>query len=406
MNIGMVLGGPFPDIRVSKEAGSLIKAGNKVHLICIQNPNQPLNEIMEGIHITRVGGMSKFFQLGIWDIINSIAFIHPLFLKALKNFIEENQIQILHVHDLPLAKTAFVWGRKYKIPVIVDLHENYPEAIKVWFEWKKNPLVRLKNKIFFSYRRWFLYERYVANHADHVIAVVEEMKSRLIEVHDTDPSKITVITNSEYKSFKDGEVFEKVYGDHSEKFIVAYTGNVGPHRGVDTAIEAMQYIGELPVYLAIVGRINKAVENKLLELILHYDLQDKVMLYGYQPYKKFLSFMKQANVNIIPHHSNQHTDNTVPHKIFQCMQVSRPLLVSSSAPIKRIVEETSSGLVFKAGDPRHLAEKIKVLYKDKNLREKLSENGYMATQKEFYNWEATEKELHSLYTSLKKQYVD
>lgn len=404
MNIGMILGSPFPaDIRVSKEAGSLLKAGYNVHLLCTKKtPQQGAKEVVDGIKISRISGLSTFNQQGIWDVINAINFIHPLFYSGLNKFIQENQIDILHVHDLPLAKTAFILGKKYGIPVVVDLHENYPEAIKVWFEWKKNPLIRLKNKVFFSYKRWLNYEKSVVKKAHYVIAVVEEMKNRLIQFHGADPKKITVITNSEYKNFKDGESFENVYQENSEKYIVAYTGNVGPHRGVDTAIEAMQYLKDLPVLFAIVGRTNKDVNKKLEELIEKYQLDDKVKLYGYQPFNKFLSFMAQAEINIIPHHSNLHTDNTIPHKIFQCMQVNRPVIVSSSSPIKRIVEETSSGLVFKAGDPKDLAEKIRILYTQPELSKRLAQNGFVATQDGTYNWETTEKTLLSLYAGINK----
>lgn len=404
MNIGMILGSSFPaDIRVSKEAGSLLQAGHQVHLLCTKNkPEQVSEEVVEGIKVQRISGLSTFNQQGIWDVINAINFVHPLFYNRLRKFIQENRIDVLHVHDLPLAKTAFLLGKKYRIPVVVDLHENYPEAIRVWFEWKKNPFIRLKNKIFFSYKRWLHFEKVVVKEANYVIAVVEEMKKRLIDFHGADPDKISVVTNSEYKNFKDGETFENVYQEDPKSFIVAYTGNVGPHRGVDTAIEAMQFLGDVPVIFAIVGKTNEAVKTKIEEMINRFSLHKKVKLYGYQPFNKFLSFMEQAQVNIIPHHSNLHTDNTIPHKLFQCMQVGKPLLVSSSSPIKRVVEETSSGLVFEAGNPKDLADKIRRLYSNPDIRKELAQNGYVATQEGPYNWETTEKTLLALYSKIDK----
>lgn len=396
----MVLNAPFPsDIRVSKEAGSLIKAGHEVHLICTAKKGQQLSEIHEEINVSRIRGLASFVQVGLWDIVNSLNFIHPLFYIQLKKFIIDNNIEVLHIHDLPLAKTAILLGKQYNIPVIVDFHENYPEALKVWFEWKKNPFIRLKNRLFFAYKRWLMYEKYVTINANHIIAVVEEMKSRLISAHGIDPSKISVITNSEYKNYKEGPVFKDVYKHLKDSFIIAYTGNVGPHRGVDTVIESMQYLKDLPVKFALVGTINNAVKSKLNSIILKHDLQDQVFIYGYQPFTKFLSYMSMADVNIIPHHSNQHTDNTIPHKIYQGMQVGKPLIVSSSAPIKRIVEETNAGLVFEAGNPIDLAEKIRILYANSELRNELATNGIHATQNNLYNWESTEKLLQSLYAS-------
>ena len=403
MNIGMILNAPFPaDIRVSKEAQSLIKAGFNVFLLCTNKGKQPTEEIVEGIQVYRVDGLSKHYQIGIWDVINAINFVHPIFYFKLKTFIRQYQIDVLHVHDLPVAKTAILVGKKYRLPVVADFHENFPEALSVWFEWKKNPLIRLKNNLFFGYRRWVKYERYVTHRSDHIIAVVEEMKKRLVKRHQVATEKITVVTNSEYRDFKDGEIISDIYQEDAEKFIVTYTGNVGPHRGVDTVIEAMQYLRELPIQFAIVGRTNEAVQHKLEHLISSLGVQDQVKLYGYQPFTAFLSFMSQADVNIIPHHSNPHTDNTIPHKLFQCMQVQRPLIVSSSAPIKRVVEETSAGLVFEAGNAQDLALTIRSLYEDEELRQSLAQNGYLATQEGNYNWEYTEKTLLNLYTRFKR----
>ena len=401
MNIGMILNASYPaDIRVSKEAQSLIRAGYTVHLLCANNGRQPAEETVEGIQVHRINGLSKHYQVGVWDVINAINFVHPLFWVALRKFVKRHQINVLHVHDLPLAKTAILLGKKRRIPVVVDLHENFPEALSVWFEWKKNPIIRFKNKLFFGYRRWERYERYAVHRADRVVAVVEEMKQRLVEKYAVNPDKITVVTNAEYRSFKDQTVVPDVYQATTKKFTVTYTGNVGPHRGVDTVIESMQYLKDLPIRFAIVGPTNAAVQQKLEALVAQYDLHEQVKLYGYQPFHTFFSFMSQADANIIPHHSNPHTDNTIPHKIFQCMQVKRPLVVSTSAPIRRIVEETQSGVVFEAGNPRDLARTLRNLYEDQELRERLAQNGYLATQKGNYHWEHTEQALLRLYRQL------
>jgi glycosyltransferase involved in cell wall biosynthesis len=94
-----------------------------------------------------------------------------------------------------------------------------------------------------------------------------------------------------------------------------------------------------------------------------------------------------ADVNIIPHKSNAHTDNTIPHKLFQSMMSGRPLLVSSSDPLKRLVDATSSGLVFEANNSEEFASKILHLYNDKNLGDLLGANGKRATAEGSLNWD-------------------
>jgi glycosyltransferase involved in cell wall biosynthesis len=110
--------------------------------------------------------------------------------------------------------------------------------------------------------------------------------------------------------------------------------------------------------------------------------------------------MKFSDVNIIPHKSNAHTDNTVPHKLFQSIMSGKPVLVSSSDPLKRLVNSTNSGLVFKADDPEDLANKVLLLYKNKNLCVELGKNGLKATTEGELNWDHEQHNLIKFYRSL------
>src|SRR5690606_16054350 len=122
----------------------------------------------------------------------------------------------------------------------------------------------------------------------------------------------------------------------------------------------------------VVGFGSAAVMNSLHSLVAELGLTN-VHFIGYQPFRKFYSYMSQASVNVIPHQSNGHTDNTIPHKLFQGMMAGKPLLVSSSAPLKRVVEACGSGLVFEAGNPQDFADKVKQLAADPALCERLGQ---------------------------------
>ena len=399
----MLLDGFYPsDIRVQKEATALIKAGFKVSLLCKRRAGEEYFAEEEGIQLMRIDAGTTNFGKGIYDILLAVNFIHPVFKKGLNRFINKFSPDVLHAHDLPLVKTAYKAARRNNLPVVADFHENYPEALKVWFQWRKNPVIRLKNQIFFSYTRWHTYERWAVHNADKIIAVVEEMRDRLIRDHKLSPDKIVVVSNTENKSFVAARLDTSIYGADKDKFVVAYTGGVGPHRGVDTLIEAMGRLKDKEdIVLYITGNASKAAIATMREAIAKYDVADKVRILGYRPFDQFYSFMKMAKINVIPHHSNGHTDNTVPHKLFQCMMTGNPLLVSTSAPLKRIVSESESGLIFAAGNAEDLANKIVQLYDNEGLRKELGENGLNATLKGSYNWETVGQSLVTLYQNLK-----
>jgi glycosyltransferase involved in cell wall biosynthesis len=397
----MLLNAPYPaDIRVKKEADALLQAGFEIHLICLCKKNQATEEVFEGIKVHRINAGKNNYQLAFWDVIMSLNFVHPRFKSEVIKIVQQEKINVVHVHDLPLAGTALSLKRKFQLKVVLDMHENYPEALRTWFKWKKNPIVRLKNSLFMNPEHWAKFEKKGCEDSDQVIAVVEEMRDRIIREHNIDGTKIKVVTNTENKNFVNQPLDKTVYQQLTGKFILTYSGGIGPHRGVDTAIKGMQHLmNEDRIQLAIVGYGSASVMTSLKSLVEDLKLKN-VHFIGYQPFSKFYSYMHLTDVNVIPHQSNGHTDNTVPHKLFQGMMASKPLLVSSSAPLRRIVQKYNSGLVFNAGDATDFAKKVMELYNDAILRKTLAENGVNATLHGDLVWENTNKELVNLYHAI------
>ena len=397
----MLLNAPYPaDIRVKKEADALIAAGFTVHLLCLKRSGEEPIEEFEGIQIHRINAGKNNYQLAFWDMVMSSTFIHPRFKSAAIDILRNHNIDIAHVHDLPLAGTVINIKKQLSLKVIVDLHENYPEALRTWFKWKKNPLVRLKNYLFMNPKRWTRFEQTACQEADEIIAVVDEMKIRIKEAYKINEDKITVVTNTEDKAFLNQVLDMSVYNELPKGFIITYSGGIGPHRGVDTAIKGMSFLSHLPIQLAIVGFGSPSVMQSLKDLVASLKLNN-VHFLGRQPFEKFYSYMHLANANVIPHQSNGHTDNTVPHKLFQGMMAEKPLIVSSSTPLKRFVRNYDCGIVFKAGDEKDFADKVEMLYQNESLQQQLSKNGYDASVRGSLNWETTQKVLIALYRRIK-----
>ncbi|MCW5910722.1 MAG: glycosyltransferase family 4 protein [Cyclobacteriaceae bacterium] len=375
-----------------------MKVGHEIHLLCLRKKDQSYTEVVEGIHIHRIDAGKNNYQLAFWDVIMSLTFIHPKFKTAIRSIVKNNEIGLVHVHDLPLAGTVLSFKRELNLKVILDLHENYPEALRTWFAWKTNPIVRLKNFLFMNPGRWTRWEKKACEEADTVIAVVEEMKARLVSQHHFNDDKVVVISNTEEKVFINQQLDNSVYQNLAGKFIIVYSGGIGPHRGVDIAIKGMSHVVTPEnIHLVIVGFGSNAVMQNLQQIVTERNLNN-VHFFGYQPFSKFFSYMSLADVNVIPHQSNGHTDHTIPHKLFQGMMTGKPILVSSSPPLKRVVESCQSGLVFNAGDEYDFAQKVNELYSNKELCAALGANGKNATLQGTLNWEHEQQTLLDIYS--------
>ncbi len=406
LHIGMLLDGFYPsDIRVQKEAESLITQ-HKVFILCCKKAGEKETEIINGVKVYRSIQYKNNAHRGIIDIRLAINFIHLYFKKELPIFIKENHINVLHVHDLPLARTGYLAAKKFQLKTVLDLHENYAAALLTWFIWRKSWIIQLKNKLFFSYGRWMRYEANIIKKYDAVIAVVEEMKERLIAKHTMDFSKITVVSNTEKKSFSLNFNDEKTdyFKEYQNRFIISYVGGFGPHRGLHTAIEAMSTIVKtIPkALLVLIGPASKDVRIYLEELVEKYALQKHVLIKGSQPYKDVIRIMSSSHINMIPHISNEHTESTIPHKLFQILLSQKPLLVSDCLPMKRVVTDNNIGTVFKAGDSYDFSKTIFEMHANYDAVLEIAKKGYDAAKNGNLNWEYSTKDLFQLYCNLAK----
>ena len=248
---------------------------------------------------------------------------------------------------------------------------------------------------------WSKKEKKYCKKYDKVICVVEEMKAKLIANFSINTNKLVVGSNHEKKEFTENfrtAVAQNIISKND--FSITYVGGFGPHRGLQTAIEAMpKIVAKIPeAKLFLIGKGSVDVENTLKELVAKYNLTKSVIFVGYRPFEEVSTIMQQTNVNIIPHLANEHTDNTIPHKLFQIMMSKSLLLVSSCKPLQRIVNKYDAGLVFKADDVEDFSDKVIDIHQNYDQYQIKTENAFNAVMHKDENWEAESAKLLSLYT--------
>jgi glycosyltransferase involved in cell wall biosynthesis len=232
---------------------------------------------------------------------------------------------------------------------------------------------------------WRWYEKRLLHECAHIIVVVPEAAKRLI-VYGIPASKISVVSNTEDEttfvlSDPDPEILER----YRQAWVVSYVGGIGPHRGVDTAICAMSYLrNDLPnAKLLLVGARPSPYLDRLRALIVELQVEDQVEIIGWQPFEKVSSYILASQACLVPHNTSEHTQTTIPHKLFQYMLAGKPVIVSDVRPLRRVVSDIESGLVFEAGEPTSLAQAIAELYKHPGLGRRLGQNGRAAAQGEY-----------------------
>lgn len=401
VNICMILDKKFPpDIRVEKEAKALIEAGHDIYLLSMAEKGVQSFENISGIHVIRMFPKDSFFYRLMRYLGYNLLLFRPWRL-ALERVITKYNINVVHVHDLPMVKMATTVTKKYNLPVIADLHENYPEGVNSWRQEKMLPL-----KIFFDLISpiwlWKSLEKRMLKDIDLVISVVEESKEHYVKDCEVPPEKIIIVMNTEdLDEFDNSNIDAFINFDYNKDFIISYVGGFGPHRGIDTAILAMpKILKEIPhAKLLLVGKGSNKYEGNVNKICRQLCVEDKVIFTGWVDLNKVPSYIKFSNVCLVPHHSSGHTNTTIPHKLFQYMSMEKPVIVTDCVPLKRIVEETMCGIVVPSGNFNQLAEAVIKLYRDQDYSQYLGENGRKAAIQK-YNWKIEANRLCELYAKL------
>ena len=139
--------------------------------------------------------------------------------------------------------------------------------------------------------------------------------------------------------------------------------------------------------------------SELVEMSKRLGIEKHVTFTGWVSFDRAMKYVQESDIGVIPHRSVPHTNNTVPHKLFQYMFYGKPLIVSDVKPLKRIVTETGCGLVFRAGDHEELAERLLEAINDVSKQKEMGEKGRRAVENK-YNWDTEQKKLLLIYEIL------
>ena len=86
---------------------------------------------------------------------------------------------MFHAHDLPTEPCSLLAGKRAGIPVVIDMHESFPEALRTHVSFSENR--KLVDHLLNSASVYRLVERISIAEASHIITVVEERKRQLVD---------------------------------------------------------------------------------------------------------------------------------------------------------------------------------------------------------------------------------
>ncbi len=402
MHIGMILdtGRPFPpDIRVVKEARSLSSSGFQITILTKRfTDDEPKNESILGdaVDVVRIPIQDWRGKIArLWD---HLRLIDRTWIEPVDRFIKTFSPDVLHVHDLLLVPTVLRVAAKYELPVVADFHENMPAAFRAYRS-EQALLQKIKSGIYHNYSLMKWHESRSIQKCKRIIVVVPEAAERFKGIPH---SKVEVVSNTEDKTtfpFQSEDADPGICSRYENSWVLSYIGGIGPHRGLDTTMRAVASVcRKIPGFRLLIVGASKSQSKDIRVDAERLQIEDYVEIITWQPFDRVNSYVVASNVCLVPHNDFEHTQTTVPHKLFQYMICGKPVLVSDCKPLARIVEKSKAGLVFKANDSQDLSKKIYWMYKNPEMCVHMGLCGQKATLGP-YAWRHDAERLVQMYQS-------
>jgi glycosyltransferase involved in cell wall biosynthesis len=385
MKICQIFHRDYPwDVRVEKICRSLIKAGHEVHLICNNTEGLANQELCDGIHIHR---LPTFKKKKVNKLISFPAFFNLFWILHIYRLTKQHRFDVILVRDLPLVLAAWFVSKHFRVPLVYDMAENFPAMLRNFTAPFKSPFLAT------------ILENISLKIIDHLIVVVEESRDRVVN-KGLNPLKVTIVSNT-----PELDIFRKNVLTHENRILennrinLLYIGYIVQLRGLDVVIKAFPLLQENynNITFTIVG--DGIYLQELKKLVSKMKLDKDIRFTGWVDFKYIPSIISQCDIGVIPHYANDHTDSTIPNKLFDYMAFAKPVIVSDAKPLERMVLDTGCGAVFRSGSHKDFAHKLQKLNNDTQKAE-IGKKGQVAV-KEIYNWDRDSARLNSVFERLR-----
>lgn len=307
----------------------------------------------------------------------------------------------LEVFFTNLTLIRFLFGRRKKIDTIYYRdHLLFPtvffakyflgkplffESHYIWNKWRGQILTNFAIKI-----------------SDGVIAISEALTKRLKKYN---KNIITVFCAA--LEFPLPEVYDKKKIREKlklpvNKIIIGYTGNMsvtglGETYGVEEVVKSLEHLSSDFVFVGVGDKIGEA--QFLVELAEKRGLDKRVMILPWCERKVIPDYLAAFDILVIPKAGG--APGNVPTKMYEYLAAGKPIVACATEAILEVMHDRKNCLVASSNSSKELAEKIKEIFSDKSLQEKLIKKA--KEDSKVYTWENRGKLiLNFIKTNVKK----
>jgi len=371
------------DNRVRRYAEALVKRGDHVDVVALQNRGFEKQEVLKGVNVYRIQKRAINEKYQLQYLLKIVAFLVRSGVFVTKKHLR-SAYDVLHIHSVPdFAVFSALIPKLQKAKIILDIHDIVPEFYASKFRVSKDSLI---------FKTLVLMEKASIAFSNHVIIANHIWQKKLLS-RSARAEKCSVVLN-----YPDAALFQprKVRKD-SHKLVFIYPGTLAWHQGIDIALKAFALIkdeldgAEFHIY-------GDGTERKKLQsLVSELGIGDSVIFRDLVPMDEIADVMASADIGVVPKRNDFFGGEAFSTKIFEFMSLGVPVIAAATT-IDTYYFNDSVLEFFEPGNEKELARTMLLLAKNKKRQDMLSRNALQFVGQ--YSWDKKRQEYLDLLDGL------
>ena len=287
--------------------------------------------------------------------------------RRIDQLLEERGFDVIHAHS-PFVNglPALAPARRHGVPVVYEVRAIWEDAAADHGTLRPGGLrYRLSRRI----------ETRLLRRADAVVTICDGLRHELLR-RGLDPARVFVVGNGvDLERFvpRPPDVELKRRFGLESGLVVGFVGSFYRYEGLPVLLDALAELRGRNVRvqgLLVGGGDHEAAVRAHARA---RNLDRSVRFTGAVPHAEVLRYYSLMDVLVYPRERLRLTELVTPLKPLEAMAQAKAVVGSDVGGIAELIQDGSTGLLFRAGEPSHLASALERLSRDPHLKQALGE---------------------------------
>ena len=324
-----------------------------------------MTEQVDGVHVVRTW---------LWPLPNRKAHERMrnygsfwLSSSATGSFIERPDVIIATSPQLLVGLSGWWLSRLKRVPFVFEVRDLWPESLAAVGMGSQDS----------SLHRWlgriadFLYKN-----AERIVVVTPAFTEHLVKYWKVPREKISLVENgveTDLFAPHDASVLKRELGLQG-KFVVCYVGTMGMAHGLQTVIETAAQLRRSDPLVSFL-LVGEGAEKETIKALARSRDLDNILFVDQQDRERIPDFICASDACLVNLRKTELFKTVIPTKMLEFMSCSRPVVVAVDGQARQIIEEANAGIFVEPEQSPELADAIRRLASDADLRARLGSNG-------------------------------